>query len=334
MRKIRRRKNQRQKKVIIISSICLLLCFCAGYAAFQTNISITAKGNIIESTYTIEELKDNFCNTESGDGLYADTYEEGRCVYKGSDPDNYIEFNNELWRIIAIETDGTLKIVNLDSTLEKEYNTYSCSDYANNELNGDRDAVSFFNYDCEDDTLIIPWDGKNMYSYFGGTYNPLPDAPVPTLNTYLNTEYLNYIDSDYRSYIVSHDFYIGRVGISTAPISDLISNEKSSVWNGYIALPNVSDFIRASTSSECMSGPTCGEENYFAKENGTVREAYWFYTWASNAMIYYFSRAYGYTTYTSIGTSTTLEVKPTLYLSEDISLTGRGTQSNPYKIVS
>ena len=47
----------------------------------------------------------------SGDGLYQDQYEPGRYVYRGSNPDNYIQFNNELWRIIAKETDGTYKII-------------------------------------------------------------------------------------------------------------------------------------------------------------------------------------------------------------------------------
>ena len=33
---------------------------------------------------------------DSGDGLYADEYTSGRYVYRGSNPDNYIEFNGEL----------------------------------------------------------------------------------------------------------------------------------------------------------------------------------------------------------------------------------------------
>ncbi len=52
---------------------------------------------------------------ESGDGLYEDTYESGRYVYKGANPDNYIEFDNgEVWRIISKEADGTYKILKND----------------------------------------------------------------------------------------------------------------------------------------------------------------------------------------------------------------------------
>lgn len=48
---------------------------------------------------------------DCGDGLYEDNYEEGRYVYKGTDPNNYIAFNNNTWRIISLESDGTLKIM-------------------------------------------------------------------------------------------------------------------------------------------------------------------------------------------------------------------------------
>ena len=48
---------------------------------------------------------------ESGDGLYEDEYEAGRYVYKGANPNNYITFNNETWRILSIEADGRIKIV-------------------------------------------------------------------------------------------------------------------------------------------------------------------------------------------------------------------------------
>ena len=47
----------------------------------------------------------------SGDGLYQDEYEEGRYFYKGVNVNNYITFNNEVWRIVSIEPDKTIKIM-------------------------------------------------------------------------------------------------------------------------------------------------------------------------------------------------------------------------------
>lgn len=46
MRRIGRHKRKKQKKVLIVSTLCLLLFLTAGYAAFSTNLNITAKGNI------------------------------------------------------------------------------------------------------------------------------------------------------------------------------------------------------------------------------------------------------------------------------------------------
>lgn len=51
----------------------------------------------------------------SGDGLYIDEYETGKYTYKGANPNNYITFNNELWRIISINVDGTINIMKNES---------------------------------------------------------------------------------------------------------------------------------------------------------------------------------------------------------------------------
>ena len=64
------------------------------------------------SGMTPEDLKELVVT--HGDGLYADEYEDGRYFYKGTNPNNYITFNNETWRILSVEADGTLKIVKND----------------------------------------------------------------------------------------------------------------------------------------------------------------------------------------------------------------------------
>ena len=61
------------------------------------------------STINSSKLKDLVVTT--GSGLYADEYEEGRYIYRGNYVDNYITFNNEEWRILSIEKDGTIKII-------------------------------------------------------------------------------------------------------------------------------------------------------------------------------------------------------------------------------
>ena len=80
MRKIRRHKRKKQKKILIISTLSLLMILTVGYAAFSTNLSITAKGNIKE--YTTEDyvtdglfaFYDGIENTSSGHGAPTDTW--------------------------------------------------------------------------------------------------------------------------------------------------------------------------------------------------------------------------------------------------------------------
>ena len=50
MRRLKKRRRNKQKKLLIIGSLSLLLFLCVGYAAFSTNLTITAKGNIKEKT--------------------------------------------------------------------------------------------------------------------------------------------------------------------------------------------------------------------------------------------------------------------------------------------
>ena len=40
-------------------------------------------------------------------------------TYKGANPDNYIIFNDEIWRIISINADGTIKIIKSQSNGKK-----------------------------------------------------------------------------------------------------------------------------------------------------------------------------------------------------------------------
>ena len=93
---------------------------------------------------TPEKLKNDFCNTESGDGLYKDIYEDGKCTYKGINPNNYIKFNNEMWRIISIGADNTIKIMRNESIGDMAFDTTGGT-YGNN--NWDRPATITTNQD-------------------------------------------------------------------------------------------------------------------------------------------------------------------------------------------
>ena len=67
----------------------------------------------------------------TGDGLYLDSTEKNRYVYKGSSPNNIIKFNNANWRILSVETDGTLKIILEDKLNHIAWNIDSSNEWSN-----------------------------------------------------------------------------------------------------------------------------------------------------------------------------------------------------------
>ena len=110
MRLTKRGKLKRQKSLIILGTFSMFLFFSVGYAAFSTTIRLNARGNVHPTTtYTVEQLKSTVVTT--GDGLYNDSDEQGRYVYKGKNPNNYLKINNEIWRIMSIDENNNLKIV-------------------------------------------------------------------------------------------------------------------------------------------------------------------------------------------------------------------------------
>ena len=97
---------------------------------------------ISETQMTVaEQLKQSVIT--SGDGLYTDIYEMGRYVYRGNNPNNYIKFNNEMWRILSLEADGTVKIIKNDFLEDKlpwdskNNNNWSKPSSLNDYLNND-----------------------------------------------------------------------------------------------------------------------------------------------------------------------------------------------------
>ena len=76
------------------------------------------------SSYTVQ-IPINITNNvvTSGDGLYEDKYEEGKYTYKGANPNNYIYFNDELWRILSIDSDNNIKIIKNSSVVKTSWDT-------------------------------------------------------------------------------------------------------------------------------------------------------------------------------------------------------------------
>lgn len=103
---------------------------CLGYSSI-----VTPGGGIIAS----EKLKEKIVS--SGDGLYVDPYVDKRYIYVGSNPNNYIQYSGKTWRIVSIEPDGSLKLIDYsanitntwDSNSQDEWSSSTLKAYLNNE---------------------------------------------------------------------------------------------------------------------------------------------------------------------------------------------------------
>lgn len=290
----------------------------------------------------------------SGDGLYEDQYEDGRYVYRGSEPNNYIQFNNELWRIIAKETDGTYKIIR-DEILPQNANyTPMAYDVENHRL-------------TENNTYCTnPQWGCGVFAAVSGTFQT-PDGKYSgtvtedsSIKEYLNNTYYPTLNGTAKTQVQSHTFNIGSVQFLDVSGNDSIqkniAGEKMYQWTGNVGLVNVSDLLRASTNIACTSATdemnavmqevlkeTCGsylttmspinEElggigywtmNAFSAESGDGSGIVW------DAAFIQGVGAFGYR---SAGSGSDDGARPVLYLKSDIEITGGdGTKGNPFVI--
>ena len=156
MRRHRSRRKNKQRKIIIISTCSILLLMTAGYAAMQTNIEINAKGNVIKKDTLGSDLIDMVGVVTSGDGLYKDSYEENVYTYRGANPNNYVTFNGEEWRIISVNTaDNTIKIMRNGGLLDREYDN-----------NGYRPQTGYCNYSSSYGCIILSENSDNTSYHY------------------------------------------------------------------------------------------------------------------------------------------------------------------------
>lgn len=290
----------------------------------------------------------------SGDGLYEDQYEDGRYVYRGSEPNNYIQFNNELWRIIAKETDGTYKIIR-DEILPQNANyTPMAYDVENHRL-------------TENNTYCTnPQWGCGVFAAVSGTFQT-PDGKYSgtvtedsSIKEYLNNTYYPTLNGTAKTQVQSHTFNIGSVQFLDVSGNDSIqkniAGEKMYQWTGNVGLVNVSDLLRASTNIACTSATdemnavmqevlkeTCG--SYLTTMSPINEELGGIGYWTMNA----FSAESGDSSYNvwnaafgqgvgafgscSADRDSDRGARPVLYLKSDIEITGGdGTKGNPFVI--
>ena len=288
MRKTRRGKLKQQKYLLIGGTFSLLLLLSVGYAAFTTTITLNAKGNVHPNTYTVDRLKSTIGTCGNGEFI-ADPNEQGRYVYRGADPCNYLTLNNETWRIMSIESDNTLKIIREDSIGDIPFDLGRTSVIAgiteNGSDTGTRYSTADFCYSSSNDGCKV-WGSKDTMRNSSGvllkdvsgdgtakmqraltdsTAYDLPDDEA-YLNIYLNggtyagvnvagwyQTWSNTLSDTVKSYIDdNHLWNVGLVSYTSGQLTATdIAQEKALKWQGRVGLMTASEYVRASTNSSC-----------------------------------------------------------------------------------
>ncbi len=293
---------------------------------------------------TADILKKNVVT--SGDGLYVDSTIDGRYIYRGANPNNYIKLGDDLYRIISVEKDGTIKVIKQESIDKKAF------DERNARYSTNSEDFCTSQYGCKawgSNTTTLDTNGNKVTQMpweVNGTLKNLPDKEA-TLNTYLNNDFYNSLSDDVKNLIVEGTWNIGPTAYNQTNLSESIKEESTYKWKGKVALMNVTDYVKSSTNNACSS---VGDYQYTYRggkepcynNKGTYNYLYSSnYPWTvspdahSDAYFVFDVNSSGglsndYVYNGNVGNS--IGVRPAFYLSSETTLSGEGSEVDPYKV--
>ena len=309
-------------------------------------------------------------NNKDNSGLYTITHAKDSTLqigndkdiieyrYRGASPKNHVTFNNEVWRIIGVfpTDDGTGNIENRIKLIRNESIGKDSWD----------EGTTAYNYTKNDNLMLLQDNNKLKVEYLEKTnkYDVMLTAPdacggvnnwarPASLNTELNTTYLNSLDSTSKSMIGQTKYYLGGYESSSILTQDMYSYERKisgtayyndtnpNNWIGKIGLMYVSDYGYA--SSNCNNSTnleSCNNQNWL--NNIISLNTNYPDSWTITASLedYYrrtvssfYVNNQGVSDMYVCGMDSGKQIFPTVYLKSNVLITGGdGTSSNPYKL--
>ena len=308
-------------------AIILVILISVGYFSYALFSFTKTSNNIIE--LTVGELKKSgadtlikLTNNVNDSGLYTITHSADSTLqigatesiteyrYRGASPKNYVTFNNEVWRILGVfpTDDGTGKIENRIKLIKDQ-------------------SIGEYKWDTS---------GSNNWARPG------------TLNTKLNTTYLNSLDTISKNMIGNTKYYLGSYN-KTAIQKDVMYQYERKIqnttsdkfyygtnpnsWVGKLGLMYASDYGYA-VSDECTqtlynyNNATCKNNNWLFKVNSE-----WILPPSANASSSASGVFSGGIVSMSVVNNFQYGVRPVLYLTSSAKITGgNGTIGSPYTL--
>ncbi len=295
-----------------------------------------------ENIFIVDHITNLYNDEETRikDGLKKDNTPDQNIRYYGSNPNNYVLFNNELWRIIGVfgnnvklvrsESLGSLSWDSSESSVNEGWgvNEWSQADLKN--------YLNTMYYGG--DTTVTCYDGQNKKEVTCPT-NKLDETSKSLIDKHTwNTGAI-----DYNTRTNTLAFYKDERGKQTGKIcnggagcNDTV--ERTTEWTGYIGLPYATDYAYASSESVCETNmqKQDSSNNYICKNNNWMQRSTWAwyfspfvdgsfarYAWCvSGDGVAYGNRA-----------ANSIAVAPSIYLKSNVLIeSGNGTSTDPYEL--
>ena len=276
-----------------------------------------------------------------GEGLKKDNTSDENIRYYGSNPDNYVSFNNELWRIIGV-FGNNVKLVRSEKLGELSWDSSASS------VNNGRGVNEWSQSDLKNYLNTMYYGGTSVTCY-NGKYDQTTTCPTNRLDETSKSLIDNHIwntgapnDSTlYDSTTNSYDtveFYNAERGNETGKIcsSGIACNdtvERATTWTGYVGLPYITDYAYASSESDCNT-KIDNSSTYKCKNNNWMHKNDWYWTLSPFAIPDDAGSVWvvgGDEGVSCNGAAFPLSAFPTIYLKSNVLIeSGNGTSSNPY----
>ena len=288
-----------------------------------------------------------------GEGLKKDNTPDQNIRYYGANPNNYVSFNNELWRIIGV-FGNNVKLIRNEKLGELSWDSSESSvndGYGINQWGESKDTSGNI-YEGADLKVYLNkmYYGGTSVTCYNGYNNTTTTCPTNTLdetakssidNHTWNTGAIQYkTRTDTLAFYSAERGTIGKMCSSGSYCNDTVT--RKTTWTGYVALPYVTDWAYASSESVCETNmqkqDSSNNYNYICKNNNwmhygsTYNDVTWYlspFTNPSNANFVWRVNGDGFVRYDFA--TYPLSVFPTIYLKSNILIeSGKGTSSDPY----
>lgn len=287
-------------------------------------------------------------NLNSTQGIMLDN--NGVYRYYGSDPNNYVDFNNELWRIIGVSDidDGNGKIEKRIKLIRNESIVSSAYDNKTKNLGTSTTDSGSSNWtDSRLMMLLNPnYEKTNDYYNFEGSLYWNSHKGFCYVEDYQGSKLCDFekngLNDNSHNLIAKAKYYLG----GTNSLSNLYPNDyydferkkevvsgHDATWTGIVGLMYVSDYAYATDLSLCQkesqnyyTDTNCKDTNWLLDKNNPQWTISPFLT-SSNSVF-----SIQKTGAISAGTTSTIaSVRPVVYLKSNVAIaSGDGTKTKPY----